>query len=70
MNEFVAILGILSLVVACGTTLTLMKDAYYALIRFKNRRINKRINILYRAGMVESANILHKPLLKKDWRLY
>jgi len=70
MNEFVFILGILSWAVACGMTLALMKDGYYGIIRFKNRRIRKRIDILYRIGMVESANILHKPLLKKDWRSY
>jgi len=67
MNEFVALLGILSLAVAVYTVISLMKDAYHALIRLKNRRINKRIVILYRVGMAESASILQRPLLKY-WR--
>lgn len=64
MNEFLAILSILSLAVAVYTVLSLMKDGYYAFICFKNRRINKRIGILYRMGMDETGNILQTPLLK------
>ena len=67
MNEFLAILSVLSLAVAVYTVLSLMKDGYYAFICFKNKRINKRIEILYRMGMAESANILQRPLLK-SWR--
>jgi len=64
MNEFLAILGVLSMAAAVYTALSLMKDGYYAFIRFKNKRINKRIGILYRMGMEESANILQTPILK------
>ena len=70
MNEFVFILGILSLVVAVGTAISLMRDGYYIVICLKNRRINKRIDLLYRVGMAESANILQRPLLKHPWRMF
>ncbi len=64
MNEFLAILSVLSLAAAVYTALSLIKDGYNAFIRFKNRRINKRIEILYRVGMFESAYISQTPLLK------
>ena len=67
MNEFLAILSVLSMAAAVYTALSLMKDGYYAFIRFKNKRINKRIGILYRMGMAETGNILQTPLLKY-WR--
>ncbi|KKK78359.1 hypothetical protein LCGC14_2844400, partial [marine sediment metagenome] len=59
--------SVLIFAVAVYTMLSLIRDGYYAYIRFKNERINKRIGILYRMGMEESANILQTPLLKY-WR--
>ena len=65
MNEFLAILiSVLSLAAAAYTAFSLMKDGYYAIIRFRNRHRYKRIRMLYRVGMAESANILYLPLIK------
>lgn len=64
MNEFIAMLIVLSLAVAAFIVISLIRYGYDAFICFKNRRINERIGILYRMGMVESANILHAPFLK------
>jgi len=64
MNELMLILGILLYAAIAGTAISLMKDGYYAFIRLKNKRKYKRIEILYRAGMAESANILHLPLIR------
>jgi len=63
-NELMLILSILLWAAIAGTAISLMKDGYYAIIRFRNRRINRRIEILYRVGMFESANISQAPLLK------
>lgn len=64
MNEFLVILLVLIFAVTVFIVMSLIKYGYDAFICFKNRRINERIGILYRMGMVESANILHAPFLK------
>lgn len=64
MNEFLVILLVLIFAVTAASAVALIKYGYDAFICFKNRRINERIGILYRMGMVESANILHAPFLK------
>jgi len=70
MNELILMLVILLYVAIAFTAISLMKDGYYAIIRFKNRRIKKHIDILYRTGMRESAKILQDPLLNhfNHWR--
>lgn len=66
MSEVIFIIGVLAWATAV-TAVLLMKDGYYGIIRFKNRHIKKRIDILYCMGMVESANILQAPLIN-HWR--
>jgi len=60
MNEFLAIAGLLSMPV-------MYLGALWYFIRFKNKRINRRIEILYCMGMAETAIILQTPILKY-WR--
>lgn len=65
MNEFIIILSLLlSFAVAVYIVITLIEEGYDMLIYCKNKRIDKRIEILYRIGMAETANILQTPLLK------
>lgn len=70
MNELMLIFGIFLWAAIASMVMSLMKDGYYAIIRFKNRRINKRVNLFYRVGMRESAKILEDPLLNRfnHWR--
>ena len=70
MNELMLILSILLYAAIASMVISLMKDGYYAIIRFKNRRINKHVDLLYRTGMRESAKILEDPLLNRfnHWR--
>jgi len=70
MKELMFIFSILLWATIAGTAISLMKDGYYAIIRFKNRRIRKHIDVLYCMGLVESAKILQDPLLNhlNQWR--
>ena len=68
MNELLFLIGVLSFAAASALVVSLMIDGYYGLIRLYNRHRFKRIDILYRVGMVESANILHTHLLKYNRR--
>ena len=70
INELMFIIGILLWAAIASMVMSLMKDGYYAIIRFKNRRIRKHIDILYCMGLIESAKILQDPLLNhfNHWR--
>ena len=64
MSEFIAVLVVLAFAGLIIIVITLVKDIYCHFVYLRNRCINKRIEILYRMGMVESANILQAPLIK------
>lgn len=63
-GEMVEILIIIWGICILGFLFVLIYNGYCAILRSKNKRKYKRIEILYRVGMAESANILHLPLIR------